>query len=161
MAASKAQDTVEDTADRQMVITRTVDAPRALVWQAWTQPQHIAAWWGPDGFRTTIHAMNVAVDGVWRFIMHGPDGTDYPNRIVYREIVEPERLVYDHDDDSPNPKIAFRSTVTFEDVGGKTRVTMRAVFPTKEAREAALKFGAEDGGKQTLARLDGHVQGMK
>ena len=88
MAASKAQDTVEDTvedtANREMVITRTVDAPRALVWQAWTQPQHIAAWWGPDGFRTTIHAMNVTVGGVWRFMMHGPDGTDYPNRIVYR-----------------------------------------------------------------------------
>jgi uncharacterized protein YndB with AHSA1/START domain len=160
MAASKAHDTVEDTADRQMVITRTIDAPRALVWQAWTQPQHIAAWWGPDGFRTTIHEMAVAVGGVWRFIMHEPDGTDYPNRIVYREIVEPERLVYDHDDDSPNPIISFRSTVTFENMGGRTTVTMRAVFPTKEAREAALKFGAEEGGKQTLARLDGHVKGM-
>ena len=155
MAASN-----ESTADREMVITRTVGAPRALVWQAWTQPQHIAAWWGPDGFRTTIHEMAVAVGGVWRFIMHGPDGTDYPNRIVYREIVEPERLVYDHDDDSPNPNISFRSTVTFEEQGGKTRLTLRALFPTKEAREAALKFGAEEGGKQTLARLDGHVKGM-
>ncbi len=151
----------EEAADRQMVIARTVDAPRALVWRAWTEPQHIAAWWGPDGFRTTTHEMNVSVGGVWRFIMHGPDGTDYPNRIVYREIVEPERLVYDHDDDTPNPTTSFRTTVTFEEQGGKTRVTMRAVFPTKEARDAALKFGAEEGGKQTLARLDGHVQGMK
>src|SRR5262245_20518597 len=81
------------TADREMVISRVVDAPRDVVWQAWTQPQHIGAWWGPDGFHTTIHGMNVTVGGMWRFIMHGPDGTDYPNRIVYREIVEPERLV--------------------------------------------------------------------
>jgi uncharacterized protein YndB with AHSA1/START domain len=92
----------DDTADRAMVITRTVDAPGELVWEAWTQPHHIARWWGPDGFRTTIHEMHVEVGGVWRFIMHGPDGTDYPNRIVYREIVKPERLVYDHAEDKPN-----------------------------------------------------------
>jgi uncharacterized protein YndB with AHSA1/START domain len=151
----------ESSADREIVIIRTVNAPRALVWQAWTQPHHIAQWWGPNGFRTTIHEMTVEVGSVWRFIMHGPDGTDYPNLIVYREIVAPERLVFDHSDDVPNPTDTFRSTVTFEDEGGRTKVTMRAVFATPEARAAALKFGADEGGKQTLARLDEHLSTMK
>jgi len=101
------------TADREIVIERTVNAPRELVWQAWTEADQIRQWWGPNGFTTTIHAMDVRVGGVWRFIMHGPDGTDYPNRIVYREIVKPERLVYDHDDDNDPPSHSFRSTVTF------------------------------------------------
>jgi uncharacterized protein YndB with AHSA1/START domain len=156
MAASNA----ESTADREIVITRTVEAPRTLVWQAWTEPQHIAQWWGPDGFRTTIHEMTVAVGGVWRFIMHGPDGTDYPNHIVYREIARPERLVFDHSDDPPNPANTFRSTVTFEEQGGRTTVTLRVVFSSHEARDAALKFGAAEGGKQTLARMEGHLRGM-
>jgi uncharacterized protein YndB with AHSA1/START domain len=151
----------DTAADREIVITRIVDAPRELVWQAWTEPQRIAQWWGPDGFRTTIHEMNVTVGGVWRYIMHGPDGTDYPNRIVYREIVKPQRLVYDHSDDSPNPSIRFLATVTFEDLGGRTRITLHSLFGTPEARTAVVKFGAIEGGEQTLARLAEHLVGMK
>ncbi len=163
----------DDTAaDREMVIIRTVDAPRELVWQAWTQPHHIAQWWGPNGFRTTIHEMNVAVGGLWRFIMHGPDGTDYPNRIVYREIVKPERLVYDHSEDTsafarvfrramPDAVPDFRTTVTFDDFGGKTKVTLRALFATAAGRDAAFKFGALEGGNQTLARMEAHLAAMK
>jgi uncharacterized protein YndB with AHSA1/START domain len=150
----------ESTADREIVIVRTVNAPRELVWRAWTEPTHIAAWWGPNGFRTTIHEMDFRVGGVWRFMMHGPDGTDYPNRVVYREIVKPERLVYDHSDDKPNPSIAFKATITFEDVGGQTKVTLHSVFPTAAARDAVAGFAVE-GGKQTLARLDEHVATMK
>jgi uncharacterized protein YndB with AHSA1/START domain len=155
MAASDA-----NTADREIVIERTVNAPRELVWQAWTEADQIAQWWGPNGFTTTIHAMNVRVGGVWRFIMHGPDGTDYPNRIVYREIVKPERLVYDHDDGNDPPSHGFRSTVTFVAQGRKTKVTLRAVFASAGAREASVKFGAIEGGAQTLARLDQHVATM-
>lgn len=146
--------------DREIVIERTMNAPRELVWEAWTKAEHIAEWWGPNGFTTTIYEMKVAVGGVWRFIMHGPDGTDYPNKIVYREIVEPERLVYDHGDDEGNDSQTFRSTVAFADQGDKTGVTMRAVFSTKEARDAAAKFGAIDGGNQTLARLEQHLRTM-
>jgi uncharacterized protein YndB with AHSA1/START domain len=151
---------VEDTADREIVIVRTVNAPRELVWRAWTEPGHVAAWWGPNGFRTTIHEMDFRVGGVWRFIMHGPDGTDYPNRVVYREIVKPQRLVYDHSDGKPNPSIAFKATITFEDVGGQTRVTLHSVFPTAAARDAVGGYAVE-GGKQTLARLDEHLATMK
>jgi uncharacterized protein YndB with AHSA1/START domain len=152
---------VDDTAAREIVIVRTVNAPRLLVWQAWTRPEHIAAWWGPNGFRTTIHEMDFKVGGVWRFIMHGPDGTDYPNRVVYREIVEPQRLVYDHAEDTPNPAIRFQATITFEEVPpGHTKVTLRSLFPTAAARAAVAGF-AVAGGEQTLARLDAHLAAMR
>src|SRR5258706_6591524 len=108
--------------DREIVIRREFDAPRALVWKAWTDPQHIDRWWGPRGFRNATIAMDVRVGGMWRFTIHGPDGTDWPNRIVYREIVEPERLVYDHGsdvDDDPRP---FPVSVTFAAEGRKTQV---------------------------------------
>jgi uncharacterized protein YndB with AHSA1/START domain len=149
-----------NTAEREIVIERTVNAPRELVWRAWTEADQIAAWWGPNGFTTTIHEMDVAVGGVWRFMMHGPDGTDYPNKVVYREIVKPERLVYDHTDDRDPPSQQFQTTVTFAAHGRKTKVTLRALFASAEARAASVKFGAIEGGAQTLARLDQHVATM-
>jgi len=149
-----------NTAEREIVIERTVNAPRELVWRAWTEADQIAAWWGPNGFTTTIHEMDVAVGGVWRFMMHGPDGTDYPNKVVYREIVKPERLVYDHTDDRDPPSQQFQTTVSFAAHGRKTKVTLRALFASAEARAASVKFGAIEGGAQTLARLDQHVATM-
>jgi uncharacterized protein YndB with AHSA1/START domain len=142
------------------MIERTVNAPRELVWRAWTEADQIKAWWGPNGFTTTIHEMDVTVGGVWRFMMHGPDGTDYPNKVVYREIVKPERLVYDHTDDRDPPSHQFQTTVTFAAQGRKTKVTLRALFASAEARAASVKFGAIEGGAQTLARLDQHVATM-
>jgi len=136
-----------------IVVTRLVDAPRELVWQAWTEPRHIAKWWGPNGFTNTIHAMEVKPGGVWRFIMHGPDGTDWPNKIVYREVVRPERLVYDHSGEGANDPHRFHVTVTFVDRAGKTEITMASLFPSLAARDAVLKFGALEGGGQTLDRL--------
>ncbi len=85
-----------ETTDREIVATRLLDAPRELVWEVWTDPKHLAQWWGSNGFANTIHEIEVKPGGVWRFIMHGPDGTDYKNEIVYVEVVKPERLVYDH-----------------------------------------------------------------
>ena len=93
-------------------------------------------------------------------MMHGPDGTDYPNKVVYREIVKPERLVYDHTDDRDPPSQQFQTTVTFAAQGRKTMVTLRALFANAEARAASVKFGAIEGGAQTLARLDQHVATM-
>jgi len=136
-----------------IVVTRLVDAPRELVWQAWTEPRHIAQWWGPNGFTNTIHAMEVKPGGVWRFIMHGPDGTDWPNKIVYREVVRPERLVYDHSGEGANDPHRFHVTVTFADKNGMTEIVMASLFPSLAARDAVLKFGALEGGGQTLDRL--------
>ena len=92
MAAKRRSSAAEATSDREIVITREFDAPREVVWTAWTDAKQIKEWWGPRGFTTTTHVMDVRPDGVWRFVMHGPDGTDYPNRIVHTEIEKPERL---------------------------------------------------------------------
>jgi uncharacterized protein YndB with AHSA1/START domain len=148
-----------DTAGRELVISRLIDAPRDLVFKAWTHPDHVGQWWGPDGFTTTTREIDVRPGGVWRYVMHGPDGTDYPNRIDFREIAEPERLVYDHSGDSPDDPSRFLTTVTFEDQAGKTLLTMRALFETAALRDQVVReYGAEEGGKQHLARLAVHLE---
>jgi len=142
-----------DTADREIVITRLISAPRELVFKVWTDPEHVGHWWGPDGFTNTIYEMDVRPGGIWRFTMHGPDGIDYQNKVIYREIVPPELLSYSHVSDP-----YFEATVTFEAEGDKTRVTMRSLFETAAVRDLTIeKFGAVEGGKQHLARLDEYV----
>ena len=147
------------TADREIVITRLIDAPRELVFTAWTDPNHVAHWWGPKGFTTTIHEMDVRPGGVWRLVMHGPDGTDYPNKIIFVEVVKPERLVYTNSGGKKGgPSAQFQNTVTFEEQGGKTKLTMRMVFSSPEELEHVVKvYGAIEGGKQTLERLEEYL----
>ena len=150
-----------EASGRELVATRVFDAPRALVFRAWTTPEHVGRWWGPRGFTTTTYAMDVKPGGVWRYCMHGPDGADYQNKVTYVEVDDPERIVYDHDggDDDVDP-VRFRATVTFEDLGGKTRLTKRMVFPTAEARDQTVeKYGAAEGLGQTLDRLKEYVDG--
>lgn len=140
-----------DATTQAVVITRVFDAPRALVFKAWIDPAHIGQWFGPDGFTITTHEMDVRPGGVWRFIMHGPDGVDYPNKIVYLEIVEPERLVYVHGDEGDRE---FQTTVTFVERAGKTELTMVALFASAADRDRVVEeFGAIEGGNQTLGRL--------
>lgn len=150
-----------DTADREIVTTRLINAPRELIFEAWTNPKHVVHWWGPNGFTNTIHEMDVRPGGVWRFMMHGPDGVDYPNKIVYIEVVKPKRLVYAHSSDDDKSDINFHTTVTFDDVDGKTNVTMRAVFVTAEMRDKVIReHGAVEGAKQHLGRLEEYVSKM-
>ena len=142
--------------EREMVVTRLLDAPRALVFDTWTDPAHLSEWWGPNGFTTTVRSMEVRPGGESRYTMHGPDGTDWPNLVRYREVTRPERLVYQHG--SPEQPAMFHVTVSFDDAdGGGTRLTLRSLFPTAEALQAVMKFGALEGGKQTLARLAAHL----
>jgi uncharacterized protein YndB with AHSA1/START domain len=144
------------TADREVVTTRVVEAPRERVFEAWIDPKHVAKWWGPDGFSTAIQEMDVRPGGVWRSVMRSPDGVDYKNKSVFSEIVKPERLVYSH---VSGP--VFRMTVTFDEAGGQTTVTMRMLFETVAEHDRAVKvFGIVEGGKQTLARLREHVAKM-
>jgi len=153
----------KETADREIVITRVVNAPRDLVWEAWTDPKQVAQWWGPRGFTTTIQEMDVRVGGVWKHVMHGPDGTDYPNKSVFTELVKPERIVFSNGGGKKGGKgVHFESTWTFETVkAGKTKVTIRMVFPTTTDRDRVVKeYGAIEGGKQTLGRLAEHLGGM-
>jgi len=147
---------------RAMIGTRIFDAPRDLVWQAWTDPKHLAQWWGPDGFTTTTSAFEQRPGGVWRFVMHGPDGRDYQNRITFDEIVKPERIVYRHGGGGEDVEpVQFKVTVTFEELGGKTRLTMRGVFPSAAERDRVIKeYGADKGLVQTLARLGAYVAAM-
>lgn len=136
-------------AAREIATTRLFDAPRELVWRMWTEPEHVKHWWGPRGFTNTIHQMDVRPGGMWKFIMHGPDGTNYRNEITYTEIVPPERLSYFH---GPYPR--FDVEVTFADEGGKTRIHMRMVFESAAERDKVVeKFGAVEGMHQTLERL--------
>lgn len=139
--------------------TRLLDAPRELVWEVFTQPTHLAHWWGPDGFSITTHSHKVVLGGVWDFVMHGPDGRDYDNIVKYHEVVKPERLVYVHGE--PGDPDMFHVTITFAAEGAKTRLVMRSRFPSVAARDHVIReFGAVDGGRQTLGRLAGYLKGM-
>lgn len=153
---------MSDMDDRSLSFTRTFDAPRELVWRAWTDPQHVLNWWGPDGFTNSNVEMDVRPGGVWRFVMHGPDGTDFKNRIKFIEVVKPERLVYAQCGEDETEDIRFHTTVTFEDQAGKTRLKMQMVFKTaEELRHVVEQFGAEEGAKQHLGRLAAYLETMR
>lgn len=160
MSTTQSAQTGTTTQDREIVLTRVFDAPRELLFQAYTEPEHLTHWYGPDGFSITIQEMDVREGGRWRFMMHGPDGTEYPNRIVYREVVRPERLVFEHGADQDDDPHRFHVTVTFTDEGGGTRVTSRMLFATPEQREFVVGFGAIELGNQTFARLAEYVKEM-
>jgi len=142
--------------EREIVLTRVFDAPRELVWQAFTEPSRLAQWWGPRGFTTRTHRMELKVGGQWRFVMIGPDGREYENLITYIEIERPVRLHYRHGGDREVEPVNFEVVVTFDNDGGpaRTRVTMRSLFPSRNARDFVVReYGAVEGGRQTLARL--------
>lgn len=144
---------LEPEADRELVLERVFDAPRALVFKAWTDPAHLPVWFGPKGFTCTTHAIDVRPGGAWHFDMHGPDGTDYPNFMRFLTIEPNERITYDHGA-LPDEPAHFQGTVTFADEpGGRTRLRMRNLFPTAEARAAVEGFGAVELGYQTLEKL--------
>ena len=148
----------EPEAARSIVIERLIDAPRELVFKAFTTAEHLAHWWGPTGFSITTFAFEFKVGGVWRFVMHGPDRRDYQNRIVFDEIVPPERIVYRHDGGEDVEPVRFSQTVIFEDVGGRTRMTWWGVFPSATERDRVIKeYGAGEGLVQTMARLGDYV----
>ncbi|MCU1687924.1 MAG: activator of ATPase 1 family protein [Amycolatopsis sp.] len=145
------------TADREIVISRVIGAPRALVFEAFTEVRHLSRWWGPEGFTTTTRAFEFRVGGEWDFMMHGPDWTDYPEWITWREIVPPERIALLHGEFRNDPN-AFESVLTFEPAGERTRIVMGTVFPTKELRDEAVeKYHAIEGGEQTLGNLAAYV----
>ena len=147
---------------RSIIGTRVFEAPRDLVFAAFSDPRHLAQWWGPNGFTTTTHSFDMRPGGVWRFVMHGPDGRDYQNRITYDEIVPPERLVYHHDGGDDVKPVQFTQNLTFEDLGnGKTRLTWHGKFASAEERARVIKdYGADKGLVQTMARLADYVAAM-
>ncbi|MDQ0757805.1 SRPBCC family protein [Streptomyces canus] len=144
-------------AEREIVISRAIGAPRELVFEAFTQVRHLARWWGPEGFTTTTRSFEFRVGGAWDFVMHGPDGTDYQEWITWREIVPPERIALLHGESRDDPN-AFESVLAFQSAGDDTRIVMRTVFPSKELRDEAVeKYRAIEGGEQTLNNLAAYV----
>ena len=145
------------TADREIVMSRVISAPRELVFEAFTQVRHLSRWWGPEGFTTTTRSFEFRVGGEWDFVMHGPDGTDYQEWICWTEIVPPERIELRHGESRGDPNV-FESVLAFEPAGDETRIVMRTVFPTKELRDEAVeKYHAIEGGEQTLGNLAAYV----
>jgi uncharacterized protein YndB with AHSA1/START domain len=144
--------------EREFIITRTLSAPPALVWQVWSDPVHLAKWWGPNGFTNTIASHDLRTGGEWLYTMHGPDGTDYPNWMRFKEVVPQERIAYDHGSFPDDPE-AFQGEVTFEAVGeSQTQVTLRIVLASAALRDGMFEFGVFEGGDQTLSRLQEYVK---
>lgn len=147
------------TGEREIVISRVIDAPTELVFQAFTEIRHLSRWWGPEGFTTTTRSFEFRVGGEWTFVMHGPDGTDYQEWITWTEITPPQRIALRHGEFGGDPN-AFDSVLTFTPEGAATRIEMRTVFPTKQLRdEAAEKYHAIESGRQTLDNLAAYVTG--
>jgi uncharacterized protein YndB with AHSA1/START domain len=124
-------------ADRELTVTRLIDAPRAMVFTAWTEPEQVARWWGPKGYVTTYREMDIRPGGAYRLCMRSPDGEDHWKRGVYQEIVPPERVVFTFawEDANGRPGHELLTTVTFEEVGAKTRLTLRQrLFETVDNR---------------------------
>lgn len=137
-------------------IDRLISAPREQVFDALSDARHLDRWWGPDGFTNETHAMDFSVGGLWHYTMVGPDGKVWPNWIRYSEIVRPSRIAYDHGGELDEPA-HFRGLMLLAAEGDKTRLSLILIFPTTEARDATLEFGAVQGGEQTLAKLEAYV----
>lgn len=140
----------------ELYISRVYNAPVKLVWDAWTDPQKVAKWWGPRGFSLTTHSKDLRPGGHWKYTMHGPDGTDYPNTTKYFEVEQYARLVYDHGASDDRPPL-FRVTVTFEEVDGKTKMEMTMALESEEAAKATKKFIKDAGGNATWDRLAEYI----
>lgn len=149
MAAAKAK-------PNEIRITRIYDAPVKTVWDAWTDPEQVAKWWGPRGFTLTTHAKELKPGGIWHYTMHGPDGTDYPNKTYYHEVEEGSKLVYDHGAYDDRPPL-FRVTALFSELASgnrkKTQLIMTMSLATPEEAEKTRKFIKQAGGNATWDRL--------
>jgi uncharacterized protein YndB with AHSA1/START domain len=144
--------------DREVVLVRVLDAPRAAVFAAWTDADAFCQWFGPDGFTCTVREMDVRPGGRARFDMVSADGTLYTNRFNYLDIVDGERLVFDHGSDIDDDPGRFRVTLTFDEQSdGKTVLTLRQLHPTAEQRQAVIGFGAVELGQQTMNKLARHL----
>lgn len=145
-----------DEKERELVLQREVPFARELVWKAMTDPVHTNKWWGPDGFKNERVTMDFRVGGAWTFDMVGPDGTIYPNHAVFKEITPPARLIFDHGD---GQRVWFEASITLQETAKGTLITLRQLYPSTESRdEVVAKYGAIEGGKQHLAKLEAYVR---
>ena len=150
---------MDERKNREVVLQREVPFARVLVWRAMTDPSHVNRWWGPDGFRNEDVTMDFRVGGLWSFTMVGPDGTRFPNRVHFKELTPPARMMFDHGDDQ---RVWFETTITLDTTEAGTRVTIRQVFPTQAERDEVVeKYGAIEGGQQHLAKLEAYLRSLQ
>ncbi len=141
----------------ELKLVRVYDAPVAMVWDAWTDPEQVAKWWGPRGFTLTSHSKDLRPGGHWSYTMHGPDGTDYENTTKYFEVEPCKKLVYDHGGHEDRPPL-FRVTALFSAEGDGTRLEMSMAFATPEVAEAMRKFIKQANGSSTWDRLAEYLE---
>ncbi len=148
--------------DREIVLARVIDAPRSLVYSAWTDPDQIQKWFGPEGMAIETKEIDLNPGGVWRFDMVAPDGTRYTSRMVFLRMEAPSLIEVEHGSDQNDDPDKFRMLVTFDEQDdGKTVLTLRQLHPSKERRALTIGFGAVEYGGQTLAKLARHVANLK
>ena len=148
------QNEKSNTADRELRLSRELSAPIEVVWEVWTKPEHLTKWWGPNGFSNTISKMDLIPGGEWDLVMHGPDGTNYKNKSIFREIVKHKKIVYEH---ISAPK--FLATIEFEAKGNNTLIKWHMLFNSKEEFIQTVKtFNADEGLKQNLEKLESYLK---
>ncbi len=149
----------ETAAANEIVITRVFAAPRAMVWGALADPWQVGQWWGPKGFTTTMQELNLRPGGEWRLVMHGPDGTNYPNEMTVTDVVPLQRIGLEVTGGCEGaPRLHFHQTMTFNDEAGGTRFTIRITFATAEERDRNVRdYGSIEGGKQMMERLGAYL----
>jgi uncharacterized protein YndB with AHSA1/START domain len=144
---------------KSISVSRIVNAKPEDIWEGLTQPEQVATWWGPSGFKSTITKMDVKSGGSWDFIMHGPDGTDYPNSLTYEVVEENKRLSYAHHENKEYGLAAWKAEVTIEDLGDTSKVTLTNIFANEEEKAKHVNMmGAVQGANQTLERLAEQVE---
>jgi uncharacterized protein YndB with AHSA1/START domain len=143
---------MEETRIRELHITKAFKIPINLMWKAWTSPKHLVNWWGPNGFTITIHKMDLQDGGEWKMTLHGPDGTNYPNRSIFKEIIPLKKIVFEHF----NPH--FITTILFESKSEVTKIDWTLLFETIEMYETIVKaHKADEGQKQNIERLEKYL----
>ena len=145
--------------ERTVEISRVFQAPRKLVWEAFADPKQVVEWWGPDGFTTTVLEMDLRPGGKWRIVMHGPDGTNYPNEMTITEVAPMERIEIDLVGGKEGATLVqMHRTITWTDEGGGTRLTLKNVFESRELRDENVRtYKSVEGGRQLLVRLAKHL----
>ncbi|MFI5192658.1 MAG: SRPBCC family protein [Chitinophagales bacterium] len=145
-----------NTKDRELIISRTLNAAVELVWEVWTRQEHLANWWGPNGFTCTISKMELIPGGEWELVLHGPDGTDYKNESIFREVIPLKKIVYEH---VSAPR--FVATIDFQEEGEQTHLRWHMLFPTAEEFIRVVKtFKADEGLKQNMEKLNLYLTRM-
>ena len=159
---SSSSDLSQWSMDREIVLSRVINAPREVVFSAWTDPAHLPKWFGPEGFAIETKDIDIRVGGLWRFDMIAPNGHRYSNRMQFRRIEPPRLIAFDHGADREEDPDRFRTTITFDaQSDGKTVITLRQLHPTKARRDAVIGFGAVEYGYQTLGKLALHAEKMR